>query len=182
MGSMQNTFRRYSRNSTARMRLRKQEGVERCSAEGHVSHVLSARMSSRPMGWSRKGVDRMAHLRAYYWNGRDMLEQIKRDIYLNRLIDRRENGMIKVVTGIRRWGKPYLLFKLYYQYLLDSGVDASRILRIPLDDDDYEELRNSKKLSAYIKEQISDGGVWYVFLDEVQMCQNLCQQWDYGQR
>lgn len=45
-----------------------------CSAEGHVSHVLSARMSSRPMGWSRRGVDQMAHLRAYMWNGRDMLD------------------------------------------------------------------------------------------------------------
>ncbi len=98
------------------------------------------------------------------------MEQIKRDIYLNRLIERRENGMIKVVTGIRRCGKSYLLFKLYYQYLLDSGVDVSRILRIPLDDDDYEELRNSKKLSAYIKDQITDEGMWYVFLDEVQMC------------
>jgi len=102
-----------------------------------------------------------------------VMEQIKRDMYLNRLIERRENGMIKVVTGIRRCGKSYLLFKLYYQYLLDSGVDASRILLIPLDDDDYEELRDSKKLSAYIKEQITDEGVWYVFLDEVQMCRNF---------
>jgi len=101
------------------------------------------------------------------------MEQIKRDIYLNRLIERRENGMIKVITGIRRCGKSYLLFKLYYQYLLESGVEASRILQIPLDDDDYEDLRDSKKLSAYIKEQINDEGVWYVFLDEVQMCQGF---------
>ena len=50
------------------------------------------------------------------------MEQIKRDLYLNRLIERRENGMIKVVTGIRRCGKSYLLFKLYYQYLIESGV------------------------------------------------------------
>jgi predicted AAA+ superfamily ATPase len=63
----------------------------------------------------------------------------------------RENGLIKVVTGIRRCGKSYLLFKLYYQYLLDSGVDGSRIITVPLDDDDYEELRDSKKLSMYIK-------------------------------
>ena len=101
------------------------------------------------------------------------MEQIKRDIYLNRLIERRENGMIKVITGIRRCGKSYLLFKLYYQYLLESGVEASRILQIPLDDDDYEDLRDSKKLSAYIKKQINDEGVWYVFLDEVQMCQGF---------
>lgn len=98
------------------------------------------------------------------------MEPIKRDVYLNRLIERRENGLIKVVTGIRRCGKSYLLFKLYYQYLLNSGVDASRIIRIPLDDEDFEELRESKKLSAYIKERITDEGMWYVFLDEVQMC------------
>lgn len=78
------------------------------------------------------------------------MEQIKRDLYLNRLIERRENGMIKVVTGIRRCGKSYLLFKLYYQYLIESGVEPSRIITIPLDDDDYEELHNSKKLSAYM--------------------------------
>lgn len=101
------------------------------------------------------------------------MEQIKRDLYLNRLIERRENGMIKVITGIRRCGKSYLLFKLYYQYLIDSGVDSSRILLISLDDEDYEELRDKKKLSAYIKERISPEGQWYVFLDEVQMCQNF---------
>lgn len=101
------------------------------------------------------------------------MESIKRDIYLNRLIERKENGLIKVITGIRRCGKSYLLFKLFYQYLLDSGVEASRIITVPLDDDDYEELRDSKKLSAYIKQQITDEGQWYVFLDEVQLCKGF---------
>lgn len=101
--------------------------------------------------------------------GRGM-EMIKRDIYLNRLIERRENGLIKVVTGIHRCGKSYLLFKLYYQYLLASGIDASRIIRIPLDDEEYEELRESKRLSAYIKERLTDDDMWYIFLDEVQLC------------
>ena len=101
------------------------------------------------------------------------MEQIRRDLYLNRLIERRENGMIKVITGIRRCGKSYLLFKLYYQYLIESGVDVSRIIPIPLDDDDFEELHESKKLSAYIKERITDGNMWYVFLDEVQLCKNF---------
>ncbi len=101
------------------------------------------------------------------------MERIRRDVYLNRLIERRENGMIKVVTGIRRCGKSYLLFKLYYQYLLESGVEPSRIIMIPLDDDDFEELRDSKKLSAYIKERIADDQMWYVFLDEVQLCENF---------
>ena len=98
------------------------------------------------------------------------MEMIKRDICLNRLIERRENGLIKVVTGIRRCGKSYLLFKLYYQYLLASGIDASRIIRIPLDDEEYEELRESKRLSAYIKERLTDDDMWYIFLDEVQLC------------
>lgn len=101
------------------------------------------------------------------------MEPIKRDIYLNRLIERRENGLIKVITGIRRCGKSYLLFNLYYRYLLESGVDASHIIRIPLDDEDYEELHDSKKLSAYIKERLSDDGMWYIFLDEVQLCKGF---------
>ena len=61
----------------ARTRLVCRETIRGCSAEGHVSHVLSTRMSSRPMGWSRQGADRMAHLRAYYWNGGDMLELVR---------------------------------------------------------------------------------------------------------
>ena len=101
------------------------------------------------------------------------MQQIRRDLYLNRLIERRENGMIKVITGIRRCGKSYLLFKLYYQYLTQSGVDPARIITIPLDDDDFEELRYSKNLSAYIKSRITDDGMWYVFLDEVQLCGNF---------
>ena len=101
------------------------------------------------------------------------METIKRDLYLNRLIERRENGLVKVVTGIRRCGKSYLMFTLYYQYLLDSGVKASRIITISLDDDDYLELRESKQLSRYIKQCITDDGMWYIFLDEVQMCKGF---------
>lgn len=101
------------------------------------------------------------------------MELIKRDLYLNRLIERKENGLIKVITGIRRCGKSFLLFKLYYQYLLDTGVDEARIIRVALDDDDYEPLRDSKQLSAYIKERLTDNGQWYVFLDEVQLCKGF---------
>lgn len=98
------------------------------------------------------------------------MKTIKRDLYLNRLIERRENGSIKVVTGIRRCGKSYLLFHLYYQYLVSTEVDPSRIIMVSLDDDDYEEQRDSKQLSAYIKGKITDSGMWYIFLDEVQLC------------
>lgn len=101
------------------------------------------------------------------------METIKRDLYVSRLIERRENGLIKVITGIRRCGKSYLLFKLYYQYLLDSGIEASRIIKIPLDDDEYEELRDSRRLSTYIKKCITDEGTWFIFLDEIQMCRGF---------
>ena len=101
------------------------------------------------------------------------MEAIKRDLYLNRLIDRKENGLIKVITGIRRCGKSYLLFKLYYQYLLDSGVSADRIITVALDDVAFEELRDSKKLSVYIKQRVTDDGLWYIFLDEVQLCKGF---------
>lgn len=90
------------------------------------------------------------------------MEQIRRDIYLKRLIDRRENGLIKIITGIRRCGKSYILFNLYRQYLLDSGVDASRIISVPLDDEDYLELHDSGKLSEYIKQRLTESGMWYV--------------------
>ena len=101
------------------------------------------------------------------------METIKRDLYLNRLIERRENGSIKVITGIRRCGKSYLLFKLYYQYLLGSGVEESRIIRIPLDDDDNVDLHASGKRRSFIKDRIPEDGIGYVFLDEVQMCKGF---------
>ncbi len=101
------------------------------------------------------------------------MKAIKRDTYLNRLIERRENGLIKVITGIRRCGKTYLLFKLYYQYLLQTGVDASRIICISLDDEDYGELHDSRKLSTYVKDHLTDDDMWYVFLDEVQLCKGF---------
>lgn len=100
------------------------------------------------------------------------MEPIRRDLYLNRLIERRENGLIKVVTGIRRCGKSYLLFRLYYEYLLGTGVDASHILTVPLDDD-FEELRDRKALGAYIRQRVADKGTWFIFLDEVQMCEGF---------
>ena len=98
------------------------------------------------------------------------MNTIARDLYLQKLIDRRENGSIKVITGIRRCGKSYLLFNLYYKHLLSLGVRPENILCIPLDDDDYSELRESKALSAYIKAHIPETGMVYLFLDEVQLC------------
>ena len=95
--------------------------------------------------------------------------QIKRDIYLNKLINRRENGMIKVITGIRRCGKSYLLFELFYDYLLSTGVRPEQITRLSLDDDNNEEYRDSKRLSNFLRTQIKEGEMHYFLLDEVQL-------------
>ena len=80
--------------------------------------------------------------------------QIKRDYYLKRLIEAKNDGLIKVVTGIRRCGKSYLLNTLFYEYLQKNDVSADHIIRVALDDSDNEELLISKNLSKYIKEKI----------------------------
>ena len=94
---------------------------------------------------------------------------IKRDIYLNRLISRMNNGMIKIITGIRRSGKSYLLFELFHGYLIASGVQEDHIIKVSLDDEDYSQYRDPNKLYEYIlKNMEGKEGQYYVFLDEVQ--------------
>ena len=95
--------------------------------------------------------------------------EIKRDNYLKKLIRKRNNGLIKVITGIRRCGKSYLLFNLYYDYLIKEGVSEDCIISVPLDDDDYIDYCDPKKLSEYIKSRITDSKKqYYVFIDEAQ--------------
>lgn len=98
------------------------------------------------------------------------MKEIKRDIYVKRLIERKENGLIKVITGVRRCGKSYLLFNLYYNYLRSIGVDDGHIVRIQLDNDDFERQRDRKELAKYIKEHTQCEGVYYIFVDEIQFC------------
>ena len=97
------------------------------------------------------------------------MKQIKRDIYLNRLINRRENGMIKVVTGIRRCGKSYLLDPLYKNYLIETGVKEDHIIKLALDVRENEEYRDAKVLDEYIRSLIKDKDMYYVILDEIQL-------------
>ena len=95
--------------------------------------------------------------------------EIKRDRYLNRLISKKNNGLIKVITGIHRSGKSYLLFNLYYDYLISTGVAEDNIITIPLDDVDYEEYCEPHILYDYIKSRIIDKSQqYYVFIDEAQ--------------
>lgn len=93
---------------------------------------------------------------------------IKRDRYLNKLISKKENGQVKVITGIRRCGKSYLLFNIYYDYLLSIGVEDNHIIQLALDDDANIRYRNPIELGKYVREQIKDGKTYYVFLDEIQ--------------
>lgn len=94
--------------------------------------------------------------------------EINRDNYLNQLILRKNNGMIKIITGIRRCGKSYLLFRLFKKHLLESGVASDHIIEIALDGIESEELRDPKSCYQYIKETMKDGGNYYLLLDEVQ--------------
>lgn len=97
------------------------------------------------------------------------MERIERDFYVQQLIDRKENGMIKVITGIRRCGKSYLLFNLYYDYLLSVGVKEENIIKLALDDEDNSEYCDASALYGYIKSRIvSRTEQYYVFIDEVQ--------------
>ena len=94
--------------------------------------------------------------------------EIKRDIYLEQLKIRKNNGMVKVITGIRRCGKSFLLFVLYKKYLLENGVDKDHIIEIALDGIENEELRDPKKCFQYIKNEMKDEQMYYLLLDEVQ--------------
>lgn len=94
--------------------------------------------------------------------------EIKRDIYLEQLKIRKNNGMVKIITGIRRCGKSFLLFVLYKKYLLENGVDKDHIIEIALDGIENEELRDPKKCFQYIKNEMKDEQMYYLLLDEVQ--------------
>ncbi len=94
---------------------------------------------------------------------------IKRDLYLQQLIDRRHNGMIKVVTGVRRCGKSYLVFNLFNNYLKSNGVDDKHIIKVNLENRRNRKLRNPDALLEYIDAQLIDQDMYYILLDEVQL-------------
>ena len=94
--------------------------------------------------------------------------EIKRDVYLKKLMDRMNNGLIKVITGIRRSGKSYLLFELFNNYLKEQGVDDDHIIKLALDDRKNKQYRNPDVLYDYVTQQIVDEKPYYILLDEVQ--------------
>ena len=98
-----------------------------------------------------------------------MVRKIERNIYLNRLIDSIGNGMIKIVTGVRRSGKSFLLFRLFVEWLQSQGIDDAHILKVNLEDRLNKQLRDPDVLLNHIYSHIFDDGHFYVLLDEVQM-------------
>jgi uncharacterized protein len=94
--------------------------------------------------------------------------EIKRDRYLQQLIESRQNGFIKVITGIRRCGKSYLLNVLFYHYLLENGVSDDHIIRIDLEDRMNKDLRNPDVMLHYVQDRIKDKELYYIIIDEVQ--------------
>ena len=93
---------------------------------------------------------------------------IRRDVYLNRIISKMENGLIKVITGIRRCGKSFLLFNLFHDYLIENGIEEKQIISIALDDDLFVNYRDPDKLSKYIRGKIVNSDMYYILIDEVQ--------------
>ena len=95
--------------------------------------------------------------------------EIKRNRYLNTLISKKHNGLIKVITGMRRCGKSYLLFTLFKEHLLSDGIDEDHIIEIAFDAFENKKYRDPDVLYPYLKEQIKDDAMYYILLDEVQL-------------
>lgn len=93
---------------------------------------------------------------------------VNRDIYLQKLIRSKHNGMIKVITGVRRCGKSYLLFNLFCEHLQSSGVDEDHIIKVDLEDRRNKSLCDPDKLLEYIDSRLTDDGQYYILLDEIQ--------------
>lgn len=104
-----------------------------------------------------------------YWQKFNVKMEIKRDKYLQQLIESRQNGFIKVVTGIRRCGKSYLLNVLFYKYLLANGISEDHIIRIDLEDRLNKDLRNPDTMLHYVHNRIKDKELYYIIIDEVQL-------------
>lgn len=95
--------------------------------------------------------------------------EIRRDYYLKKLISKKHNGLIKVITGMRRCGKSYLLFTIFRNYLLETGVPVDHIIDMAFDSYENKKYRDPDVLYPHVKNQISDRGMYYILLDEVQL-------------
>lgn len=101
--------------------------------------------------------------------------EIKRDYYIQRLISLRNNGSIKVISGMRRCGKTYILMRLFYDYLIEEGVSDDHILRVASDDRRNKELRDPDSMLAFIDAHMKDNKTHYVFIDEIQTMDDFAE-------
>lgn len=101
------------------------------------------------------------------------MKEIKRDLYLKKLIDRKENDLIKIITGIRRCGKSYLLDPIFKRYLTENGVDEEHIIKLELDSIENKEYRNPNKLYEYVMKKNTDDRMYYILLDEIQKVEDF---------
>lgn len=99
--------------------------------------------------------------------------EVKRDIFLNRLVSRKNNGMVKVITGLRRCGKSYLLEVLYKKYLISQNIREDHIIEIALDEPENYKYHNPLKLDRFIKDRIKDEDTYYIFIDEIQFVKRI---------
>lgn len=107
--------------------------------------------------------------------------EVKRDYYLNQLISRKDNGLIKIITGLRRCGKSYLLFELYKNYLTENGVKEDNILLLPLDDVVNARYRNPMELDTCVRGFVKDTSQrYYIFIDEIQFVKEIENPWLQG--
>ncbi|MCI7036545.1 MAG: AAA family ATPase, partial [Spirochaetia bacterium] len=99
---------------------------------------------------------------------------IERPRYLSKLVSKKQNGLIKIITGNRRCGKSYLLFNIYHEYLNSIGIQDSQIIELALDETANARYRNPVELDKYIRELTKDTSVfYYVFLDEIQKVEDI---------
>lgn len=101
------------------------------------------------------------------------MKRIKRDLYLNKIIDKKENRLIKIITGIRRCGKSFLLDTLYKEYLLNTGVKEDHIIKLDLDERKNKEFLDPDILDEYVRSLIKDKDMYYLILDEVQKVEDF---------
>ena len=101
------------------------------------------------------------------------MKEIKREIYLEKLKNRKGNGLIKILAGIRRCGKSYLLDPIFKNYLIESGVKEDHIIKLELDKETNKKYRNPYELNEYIKSLIKDKYMYYILLDEIQLVEDF---------
>lgn len=100
--------------------------------------------------------------------------EVERPRYLNQLINKKDNGRVKIITGVRRCGKSYLLFELYRKYLLSIGINENQIIMIALDSLKNVQYRNPIELDDFLREKIRDNVLrYYIFIDEIQFVEEI---------